>query len=73
MAIASVYMTIEGMDCGGCATAIAMLTENIPGVQTIRVEYKEKSGFWSYDDQVTSASAVMKELSRYGYLGKEVE
>lgn len=60
-------MNIEGMHCGGCATGIQMVTEQIDGVGSVFVDLDAKKGTWEIDSAKVSAQAIIDEISKLGY------
>lgn len=58
---------IEGMTCGGCATAVKLLLQKTPGVVAAKVSYEEKQAVVTYDAGKTTpaniAAAVTETLS----------
>lgn len=66
-ATATTTLHIEGMTCGGCATAVKMVLKKTPGVANAEVSYEEKRAVVSYDAAKTTpqkiAAAVAEALS----------
>lgn len=67
---AATYTTtlqIEGMTCGGCATAVKLVLQKTPGVISAKVSYEEKRAVVSFDASKTTpariAAAVADALS----------
>lgn len=62
-----IEMNIEGMHCGGCATGIQMVTEQIDGVSSSFVDLDTKKGTFEFDDKLTSSAAIIGEIAKLGY------
>ncbi|MFT5036648.1 MAG: copper chaperone CopZ [Candidatus Azotimanducaceae bacterium] len=62
-----VELNIEGMHCGGCATGIQMVTEQMDGVGTTSVDLDAKKGSFEFDEAVTNADALISEIGKLGY------
>lgn len=60
-------MSIEGMHCGGCATGIQMVTEQIEGVSSVFVDLEGKKGTWEIDPTKVTAEKIISEISTLGY------
>lgn len=60
-------MNIEGMHCGGCATGIQMVTEQIEGVSSVFVDLDGKKGTWEIDPTKVTAEKIISEISTLGY------
>ena len=58
---------VEGMTCGGCATAVKLVLQKTPGVTDAKVSYEEKRAVVSYEPTKTTpakiATAVADALS----------
>lgn len=42
---------IKGMDCTGCEASVRMLLETIPGIQSVKVSFKEEKAEIEYDSK----------------------
>lgn len=66
-ATATTTLHVEGMTCGGCATAVKLVLQKTPGVISAKVSYEEKRAVVSYDASKTTpakiAAAVADALS----------
>ena len=60
-------MHIEGMHCGGCATGIQMITEQMDGVSSSFVDLDGKKGTFEIDPAKVSAQQIIDEISKLGY------
>ena len=65
--MATLNMNIEGMHCGGCATGIQMVTEQIDGVSSVFVDLEGKKGTWEIDETKVNADKIIAEISTLGY------
>jgi copper chaperone CopZ len=54
---------IEGMTCGGCATAVKLVLKKTPGVVSSHVSYEEKRAEVTYEPSKTSPDAIAKEIA----------
>ena len=62
-----IEMNIEGMHCGGCATGIQMVTEQLDGVSSVFVDLDAKKGTWEIDTTKVTVQAIIDEISKLGY------
>lgn len=60
-------MNIEGMHCGGCATGIQMVTEQIDGVSSSFVDLDGKKGTFEIDASKVTPEQIMEEIKKLGY------
>ncbi len=60
-------MNIVGMHCGGCATGIQMVTEQIDGVSSVFVDLDAKKGTWEIDGAKVTPQAIIEEIAKLGY------
>ena len=60
-------MNIEGMHCGGCATGIQMVTEQLDGVSSVFVDLEGKKGTWEIDSSKITAEKIIEEIEKLGY------
>lgn len=60
-------MNIEGMHCGGCATGIQMVTEQIDGVSSVFVDLVGKKGTWEIDPTKVTPEKIIAEIGVLGY------
>ena len=60
-------MNIEGMHCGGCATGIQMVTEQIDGVSSVFVDLEGKKGTWEIDSSKVNAGKIIASIAELGY------
>ena len=62
-----VEMNIEGMHCGGCATGIQMVTEQMDGVSSSFVDLDGKKGTFEFDEEKVTEQAIIDEITKLGY------
>ena len=62
-----VEMNIEGMHCGGCATGIQMVTEQLEGVSSSFVDLDGKKGTFEYDPEKVTPDSIIGEITKLGY------
>ena len=62
-----VEMNIEGMHCGGCATGIQMVTEQMEGVGSSFVDLDSKKGTFEYDGAKVTPEEIIEEIGKLGY------
>lgn len=60
-------MNIVGMHCGGCATGIQMVTEQLDGVSSVFVDLDAKKGTWEIDSTKVKPEQIIDEISKLGY------
>ncbi len=66
--MATIEMNIEGMHCGGCATGIQMVTEQLDGVTSSFVDLDGKKGTFEVDDSAEGISEkIVSAISELGY------
>ena len=63
----TINMNIEGMHCGGCATGIQMVTEQLDGVTSAFVDLDGKKGTWEIDTTKVTAEKIIEEIVKLGY------
>jgi len=61
-----IEMNIEGMHCGGCATGIQMVTEQMEGVTSSFVDLDTKKGTFEIDAPATPET-IIEEITKLGY------
>ncbi len=62
-----IEMNIEGMHCGGCATGIQMVSEQMDGVTSSFVDLDSKKGTFEIDESVVKPEQIIEEISKLGY------
>jgi len=62
-----VEMNIEGMHCGGCATGIQMVTEQMDGVSSSFVDLDGKKGTFEIDGDKVTSDQIIEEIKKLGY------
>lgn len=60
-------MNIEGMHCGGCATGIQMVTEQMDGVTSSFVDLEGKKGTFEVDEGKVTSEQIIAEIGKLGY------
>jgi copper chaperone len=65
-----IEMNIEGMHCGGCATGIQMVTEQMDGVTSSFVDLDGKKGSFEIDPAKVTPEQIVEEISKLGYTAK---
>jgi copper chaperone CopZ len=65
--MATINLSIQGMHCGGCATGIQMVTEQLDGVTSAFVDLDGKKGTWEVDDSKVKAEQIIEEITKLGY------
>lgn len=63
----TIHLNIEGMHCGGCATGIQMVTEQLDGVSSAFVDLEGKKGTWEIDNAKVNAEKIIEEIVKLGY------
>ena len=63
----TIELDIKGMHCGGCATGIQMVTEQLEGVTSAFVDLEGKKGKWEVDPSKVSKEAIIEEITKLGY------
>lgn len=62
-----IELNIQGMHCGGCATGIQMVTEQLDGVSSAFVDLEGKKGMWEVDASKVTAQNIIDEITKLGY------
>lgn len=62
-----IELNIEGMHCGGCATGIQMVTEQMEGVSSSFVDLDGKKGTFEFDTDQVSIDEIIEEIKKLGY------
>ncbi len=62
-----IELNIVGMHCGGCATGIQMVTEQLDGVSSAFVDLDGKKGVWEVDPSKVNSQNIIDEISKLGY------
>lgn len=60
-------LSIEGMDCGGCAKGIEAMLERLDGVIKANVSFEASEGIVEYDSAKLTADKIVKEIEELGY------
>lgn len=55
------------MHCGGCATGIQMVTEQLDGVFSAFVDLDGKKGTWEIDTAKVTVEQIIEEITKLGY------
>lgn len=63
----TIEMNIKGMHCGGCATGIQMVTEQMDGVSSSFVDLEGKKGTFEIDSSKVSTDDIIAEIKKLGY------
>ena len=61
-----IEMDIEGMHCGGCATGIQMVTEQLDGVSSSFVDLEAKKGTFEVEGE-GMVEKITTAISELGY------
>ncbi len=56
-------LSVSGMTCGGCATAVRMAAMRIAGVSDAKVSYEKGLAIITYDPVKTNPKAVAKTIT----------
>ncbi len=67
-----IELNIQGMHCGGCATGIQMVTEQLDGVTSAFVDLDGKKGTWEVDPSKVSKESIIDEITKLGYSASAV-
>jgi uncharacterized protein len=74
MAHHSLSFPINGMHCAGCEAAIETAVQELPGIGTVKADHIAKKVQVSFDDSLTSPSAILACIESKGYsYGTQVE
>lgn len=67
MALESLKIRVEGMDCASCAAKIETALKRLPGVDTVDVSYGSGMVSLTLDEDRTPRAAVRTKISALGY------
>jgi copper chaperone CopZ len=65
--MANTKFKITGMHCGACSTGIAMVWQNMPGVNSAKVDLNSASGEVDYDETKLKPEDFDKAIADMGY------
>jgi Cu+-exporting ATPase len=63
----TIELNIQGMHCGGCATGIQMVTEQLDGITSAFVDLDGAKGKWEVDSSKVTAQNIIDEITKLGY------
>ncbi len=63
----SIFFSIQGMWCAGCATAAENILLNQPGVKSVDISFTSQQGRIEYAPAIVSAPEILKKLDALGY------
>ncbi len=58
---------IEGMDCAACAVAVEGKLKGVPGVQTARISFEQKTAEVDFNPAIASPEQFRKAIQKAGY------
>lgn len=64
--VRTVHLKVEGMGCGGCASAVRQAPEEVPGVVRALVELSDASAAIEAD-AATTPEALVRAVEQAGY------
>lgn len=56
-------LTVSGMTCGGCATAVRIAAMKIVGVSEAKVSYEKGTAVITYDPEKTTPEAIARVIT----------
>lgn len=62
-----VSITVEGMSCFTCETAVQSAVKKLPGVYQVKASAKDKLAIVSYDPQKTNLDQIVSAINQTGY------
>lgn len=65
--MASITLTVTGMKCGGCETAVKDALATLAGVASVHASHKENQVVVEYDEGQTDPEAIKKTIKGKGY------
>ncbi len=63
----TVTLTVSNMTCASCPYIVEKSLTGLPGVTKVAVSFKEKSAIVTFDDQKTTAVALIAATTNAGY------
>jgi copper chaperone len=67
MAMDTVELKVEGMDCEGCVKSVTRMLSALPGVQKVDVSLAEARARVTYDPAQAGVADMKKAVERAGY------
>jgi len=64
---ASLNFTVTGLRCGNCSSKVMMKLNDISGVAGSQVDHSTGTGTVIYNDEVTTADALISAINELGY------
>lgn len=68
----TVTLKIGGMACGGCAAAIRMALEQVPGVQAVEIALENAEAVVEFDPALASPARLCETVAAAGYRAETV-
>jgi len=69
----TVVLDVRNMTCDLCQATVRKALEKVPGVSKAQVDVDAKTATVSFDDQKTSAAALVKATTDAGYPSKPAQ
>jgi copper chaperone len=60
-------LTVKGMSCGGCETAVKRAVSLVEGVSNVTASHRDERVTLDYDPERVTRAAVEKAIRRAGY------
>lgn len=60
-------ITVKGMTCDGCVKSVTKALKNVGGVEDAKVDLQGQSATITFDDGVTSVTALKEAVEDAGY------
>ncbi|MFH1736344.1 MAG: cation transporter, partial [Actinomycetota bacterium] len=72
MARQKTELAIGGMHCATCAVNIESILKDLPGVESVSVNYATEKATVEYDDRLVDLAGISGEVSSIGYSASEI-
>lgn len=66
-AVLTVVITVEGMSCASCSTAVRIALKRLDGVQDVQVSYERKRAVVKYQVGKVTPQDLVDAVNRLGY------
>jgi copper chaperone len=60
-------LTVTGMTCGGCESAVTRAVSRLPGVANVRASHAENRVTLTYDPAQASRDTIARQIEAAGY------
>lgn len=69
----TIEFEIKNLECAGCAAGVQLVTEDLDGVISVKVDLEGRRGMWEIDRNKISPEEIKSEIEKLGYKTKEFQ